>query len=545
MRALASYLEGRNTHWVLVLLAAVLFIPFLGQVHLFDWDEINFAECAREMIVTGDYFRPQINFQPFWEKPPLFIWMQVACMKLFGINEFAARLPNALTGVATVFLCSYIGRRVFNRRTGNLFALFFMITWLPHFYFKSGIIDPVFNLFIFLGFYQFYLAVREDKVFLHPVLAGLFIGLATLTKGPAALLIFGLAVLIFLLFFKGLSRISLLSLLTIGLAVILTVLCWFGIYFMLDGAWFIREFITYQLRLFSTRDAGHGGPFFYHFIVLLIGCFPAAAFLFQYRRKEYDGFRQFTFRAWMWIMFWVTLILFSIVKTKIVHYSSLCYFPLCFIAAQYVDEIMCNERIAERRTLLTFLLTGLLWALILIILPVVGLYKDVLIPYIKDPFAVANLQAEVQWNYWELIPGFIYLAAVIWLFVRFRKQLAAYFGWLVLLQLLVIPFVILHFTPKIEAISQRAAVEFYKGFAGQKVIIRTVDFKSYAHLFYASKPSGLPAYSPDWTDLLRMETKENVYLVTKIQNRTKLDTLPQLQLLREKNGFVFYVKKRQ
>lgn len=48
--------------------AAILFIPFLGQVHLFDWDEVNFAECAREMLVTKNYLRVQIDFQPFWEK---------------------------------------------------------------------------------------------------------------------------------------------------------------------------------------------------------------------------------------------------------------------------------------------------------------------------------------------------------------------------------------------------------------------------------------------------------------------------------------------
>jgi len=64
--------------------ALLLFVPFLGSVHLFDWDEINFAECAREMLVTGDYFSVKINFQPFWEKPPLFIWMQALSMNIFG-----------------------------------------------------------------------------------------------------------------------------------------------------------------------------------------------------------------------------------------------------------------------------------------------------------------------------------------------------------------------------------------------------------------------------------------------------------------------------
>ena len=75
---------------LIVLIASLLFIPFLGHVHLFDWDEINFAEAAREMIVSKNYLSVQIDYLPFWEKPPLFIWMQVLSMKVFGINEFAA-----------------------------------------------------------------------------------------------------------------------------------------------------------------------------------------------------------------------------------------------------------------------------------------------------------------------------------------------------------------------------------------------------------------------------------------------------------------------
>src|SRR4030042_1849068 len=86
---------------VIALVSLALFVPFIGGVHLFDWDEINFAESAREMIVTGDYLTVRIDFLPFWEKPPLFIWMQVLSMKLFGINEFAARFPNAICGIIT------------------------------------------------------------------------------------------------------------------------------------------------------------------------------------------------------------------------------------------------------------------------------------------------------------------------------------------------------------------------------------------------------------------------------------------------------------
>ena len=66
-----------NRYPVLItVVSAVVFLPFLGNVHLFDWDEINFAESAREMLVSGDYFRVQVGFRPFWEKPPLFFWLQ-------------------------------------------------------------------------------------------------------------------------------------------------------------------------------------------------------------------------------------------------------------------------------------------------------------------------------------------------------------------------------------------------------------------------------------------------------------------------------------
>ena len=58
------------------IIGLIIFASFNGQSHLFDWDEINFAEAAREMIVTGNYSLVLINYEPFWEKPPLFFWLQ-------------------------------------------------------------------------------------------------------------------------------------------------------------------------------------------------------------------------------------------------------------------------------------------------------------------------------------------------------------------------------------------------------------------------------------------------------------------------------------
>ena len=104
----------------ITVVAALFLLPFMGSVHLFDTDETNYAETAREMIVSGDYLTVQIDFEPFPEKPPLFFWLQVLSMKVFGINEFAARFPNVICGILSLFMLYFFGRKVYSHRFGLL-----------------------------------------------------------------------------------------------------------------------------------------------------------------------------------------------------------------------------------------------------------------------------------------------------------------------------------------------------------------------------------------------------------------------------------------
>lgn len=526
---------------IVAVFAALLFLPFLGQVHLFDWDEINFAECAREMIVSKDYLRVQIDFQPFWEKPPLFIWMQVLSMKLFGINEYAARFPNAFIGIMTLLSLYYAGKRVVNEKMASWWVLLYAATWLPHFYFKSGIIDPTFNLFIFLAFLQIYLVRNGERKWLHSVLAGMFLGLAVLTKGPVAILVALLSFIVYVIVNKGLWGYKISHILLVAFSALVTTSVWFGVEIIAHGWWFMQEFVTYQVRLFNTEDAGHGGPFFYHFIVLLAGCFPASLFLFQYNRKrvtDNEPARDFT--RWMWILFWVVLLLFSIVKTKIVHYSSLCYFPLTYLAALQLYRLSTEDVKIKGWVRGGLLFLGTVLAIAVTALPLVGLNKDKLIPLIDDPFAVGNLQANIAWSYTECIWGLLYLVG-IWVSVlmmkkHFRKGMIA----LCITQLVIIQVTVLHFTPKIEAFSQRAAIEYFKSFEGKDVYVRVLGYKSYAHLFYTKKlpPANKNYYNEEW--LLTGDIDKPTYFICKIMDADKYRALPQLKETGSKNGFVFF-----
>lgn len=334
--------------WLILISALFFFIPFLGSVHLFDWDEINFAESAREMLVTGNFSRVQIDFHPFWEKPPLFFWMQALSMKLFGINEFAARFPNAVIGVFTLLTFYFLGKKLYDEKFGLIWSLAYLGSFLPHIYFKSGIIDPFFNFFIFLGIVFLAKSISktgEREGFIYALFAGISLGLATLTKGPVGLLIAGLSVLVYwiTLKFKKISNWK--NILIFAVTCLIIASLWFGLEMIHNGFWFIKEFIKYQADLFLKPGAGHSGPIYYHFLIVFLGCFPISVLaLPAFFRKKPDSLDERTnFRKWMLILFWVVMILFTIVKTKIVHYSSLAYFPLSFLAATYIYE-MVNEK---------------------------------------------------------------------------------------------------------------------------------------------------------------------------------------------------------
>ncbi len=534
---------------LIIAVSAILFVPFLGQAHLFDWDEANFAESAREMLASGNWLRVQIDFQPFWEKPPLFIWMQAVCMGIFGVNEFAGRLPNALIGIATMCTVFYAGKKIIGERMAWWWVLLYAASWLPHFYFKSGIIDPTFNYFIFLAFFQMWLLGNEESgKATHAILAGVFLGLATLTKGPVAILIAVLALVVYVIWQRGLRIFRLKELLLVACSAALCTFLWFGTDIVLNGWWFTREFITYQIRLLTTQDAGHGGPFYYHFLVLLLGCFPASVWLFQSGKKSrllFEKKSERDFVRWMWILLGVTLILFSIVKTKIVHYSSLCYFPITFLAARFINQVSEKKAIIKPVVLIGLYGIGGLLALAITLLPFMGMNKDKLIPYIDDPFAIANLNADVSWSYAEMAIGLLYLAGLIVALIQISKHFDKGILILMFVQIFVIEASIIHFTPKIEAYSQRSAIEFYQSLKEQDVYLMPLDFKSYAYLFYSEKKATTQEEyyrnRNEW--LLRGNVDKPVYFICKNFDAVKYTGNPDLQFLGEKNGYCFFRRK--
>ncbi len=543
----------------IALLATLAFVPFLGKAALIDWDEINFAEISREMIVLGDYLRLHVDFEPFWEKPPLFFWMQALAMQLFGIGENAARLPNALAGIITLLVIYRIGRHMFDRTFGALWALAYFGSILPHLYFRAGLIDPWFNLFIFLGMYFFILFYWKKSDFTGPplkyssttyiFLSGLSLGLGALTKGPVAFLIFGLCLGVYFIWRKfklpaSVPRLALLIFVALGVTGI-----WYGLETMLNGPEFVTKFTQYQLDLFTSQSAGHMGFPGYHFVVNLFGCFPASIIalpaLFKIRAP---AGRQKNFQLWMLILFWVVIILFSIVQSKIAHYSSMVYFPLTFLAAVTIYEVMHGRAKWRNWVTVTIAIIGGFIGIVLSALPFIGKNITSFADSFKDPTAADSIMADVSWVWYE---GFIGIVLIVGIFssinfIRKREMLPQ--GWdmgmgaivLFLTTALTVNIASIHVTPKILSYSQGANIEFFSELEGEDCYTDVLGYKSYAHLFYTKKQPGARPESYDTEWLLYGEIDKPVYFSVKKKNLTDhILNSPGIEKLYEKNGFVY------
>lgn len=533
----------------IVLLSGLLFIPFLGGVHLFDWDEINFAESAREMIMSGDYLTVQIDFLPFWEKPPLFIWMQVLSMKLFGINEFAARFPNAICGIITLVILYTLGRRMYDPVFGLLWTMTYACSLLPFLYFKSGIIDPWFNLFIFLGIFQVFQYFERDTLRLLPLsLSAVFIGVAILTKGPVALLVFALVILIYIVIKKFRVDIRFNHILLFSIILVIIGGLWFFLQILQGNFYVIKDFIAYQIYLFKARGAGHGGFFMYHFVVLFFGVFPASVLAIPALIRRGRGTKSQTdFYLLMKILFWVVIILFSVVKTKIVHYSSLCYFPVAFLAASILYQMRDGRYKPHGYVSYVSVSVGLLFAISIMALFRFEYFRNAVLTRIRieDPFALAALGSDAGWNGWEGIPGVALLAGIT-LFIATSRHKQVLLRWyLHFISFCLFTYLsVLFITPRAESYSQRAAIDFLKSVSTEDAYIETLGFKSYAHFFYGKRKPGLREESRSKSWLMTGNVDKKVYVILKADKKEKLlKQYPLLRILYEKNGYVFCIRE--
>lgn len=175
-------------------LAVLLRLTGMAWLPLMDTTEARYSEIGRKMFALGDWITPWHGYQPFWGKPPLSFWLTAGSFRLFGVSEFAARLPHFLCLVAVALLAWFMAAERSRRQAWLTLAL---LTSSALFFVSAGAVMTDGALVVGTT-----LAMRAFWVHLHrrpgdaSVQWQLFLGLSIglLAKGPLALVLFGLPV---------------------------------------------------------------------------------------------------------------------------------------------------------------------------------------------------------------------------------------------------------------------------------------------------------------------------------------------------------------
>lgn len=173
--------------WVVVLGAFLSAIAFQGTRGLYESTEGRYAECAREMLASGQWDVPILNNQPHWTKPPVTYWAIIVGLKTLGVTTWGVRAYLVPCFLISIFCAYWIGLRMWNRKTALVSALVYATSPMTLFSSNAVSTDWVLTCFVALALACFWQSFYSRSFW---SVAGMwfFWALAFLTKGPPALL---------------------------------------------------------------------------------------------------------------------------------------------------------------------------------------------------------------------------------------------------------------------------------------------------------------------------------------------------------------------
>lgn len=319
-------IENQRLPWgVMLLVCFFSFFWMLGGHSLWDVDEPNNAVCAREMLLSGNYWVPVFNGDLRYDKPILLYWLMMPSYALFGFNEFAARLPSAIAATALVATVAGFASRLLSPRVGFFAALMLATSLHMVVIGRAATPDPLFIMFTGFAMFAFFTYLHEGARrtwLLYAAYASL--GFGALAKGPAALLLPGLVVLTYLALSGGLSQWRLLRPLQ-GLAITLAVaMPWYAVVgWLTEGDWLQGFIWHHNVERFMSPLQGHRGFPGMYALTMTLGLFPwsglfLAALVFGSWRLE--RLRSNPLRLFLLCWIGVYFVFFTLARTQLPSY---------------------------------------------------------------------------------------------------------------------------------------------------------------------------------------------------------------------------------
>lgn len=404
----------------------------LGSTGLVDETEPLFAEAARQMVETGNWITPYFNGETRFDKPPLVYWLMAVGYQAIGTNEWAVRLPSALSAIALVIFGCFTLRTfgsLHSREETSLKRQLWLSGWIgaavmalnPQTlaWARIGVSDMLLSGCMGCALFCFfwgYVASEGKRAWLPNrwyLAFYVLLSLAVLTKGPVGVVIPSLTVLSFLIYIGQFWQVLREMGVVVGGAIFLVLTVpWYVLVILENGRTYIDSFFGYHnVERFTEVVNGHGAPWYFYFAVVLVGFLPWSVYLplaiarlefwrrSAWRRQPRSTHLGLFALAWFASIF----IFFTIAVTKLPSYTLPLIPAAAILVALFWGEILQPNRVQnsenreQRQTIPTvtaaveprkstgFWVAGIFNVVLLLALAIASFYSPQLIGY--DPVA--------------------------------------------------------------------------------------------------------------------------------------------------------------
>ncbi len=316
-----------NLFLILFISFAIIYVMLLGAYPLLEPDETRYVTMARDMFTSGNYLTLYLNGEYFFEKPPLFFWLESLSFWFFkDISEFTARFPVVILSLLPLGLLFSLSEKVKNQKFAFLNSAILLTTLEYVLITKIAMLDSVLTSLVSSSvlcyFFTFFVSEENKKYFWYSCY--ILMGLAVLAKGIPGVVIPAGTILAGTIIFRTYKET--LKNMPAGIVLFLIIaLPWHIIMLLKHGSLFFNEYIIkhHLMRFLGAEVIHRNEPVYFYFVTLLWGLFPWIFSLLSSLRKprkfnlenRYDKFLVLNITAIL-----VILVFFSCSRAKLITY---------------------------------------------------------------------------------------------------------------------------------------------------------------------------------------------------------------------------------
>lgn len=352
-------MDIRKWEWCLLgLLFAITYISGLF-VPLMENDSAQHASMAMRMVLQDDFVHLYKGADPYLDKPHLHFWLAALSMKLFGIYDWAYRIPSVLFLLMGAVCTARLTRLLYDSKQVSILAAFVFISAQTIILSAHDVrTDAVLTGAVIFGLYHF-IAWIKNGGWLHAVGAALGMAMSLASKGMVGVGIIGLCVICYLLYSREWRKLISGGLLLMFFAFVLFILPLLYAYYVqfdmnpdqvvrgqthVSGVRFILWDQSFSRA--SGQDFGQTSPdyfFFFHSLLWLLIPFSIIFYQGVFMRTRFfivERFKKYSHKEFLTVGgFWLVIVIFSMSKFKLPHYMN-SLIPVCAVlVASFIQQM--------------------------------------------------------------------------------------------------------------------------------------------------------------------------------------------------------------